>query len=155
VAIRADLAAAVGDHHRRRREQLLEVLGEVVERLDHELVEFARRVVGRRQRREHLAAIDELPELRLGHLLLADCGDRDPRRGERDRDRPGDQRQQVLEPSERGRVQEQEEDADQERGQRRRPQRRPQRLTQPARLLVHPIQVRQAPPPPFAVGLRR
>ena len=107
--------AAVRDDHRRVLEHLAELLGQVVERLHHQLVELARRVLGRRQRGERLAAVDEPPELGLGHLL-ADQRDGHPGGDEHDRDGAGQQRQQVAQPAERRRVEQEQQDAGEEGG---------------------------------------
>ena len=91
----------------------MELLRQVVQGLHHELVELARRIVGRRQRRERLAAVDEPPEIGLGHLL-ADQHDGQPRRDEDDREGDDDDDQEVPEPAERRGVEQQQQHAGEE-----------------------------------------
>src|ERR1044072_333097 len=61
VRVGAGLGAPVGDDQRGVIERPLELIGQIVERLDHELVELTRRILGRRHLRQRLAALDAPP----------------------------------------------------------------------------------------------
>jgi len=125
------------DHHRRIRQQRLELRREVVDRLDHQQIELARRIVGSRQSGKRLAPIDELPELGFGHLP-ADQHCHRPGGDEHDRDRPGEDRRQSAEVGERRRVEEQQQAPGEEGGEGRCPQRRNEDLP-------HDLRLRSAP----------
>ena len=68
------------------REQLAELLWQVVQGLHHQQVELAWRPLGRRKRGERLAAVGEPPELSLGHLVVADQRHRYPSGDEHEED---------------------------------------------------------------------
>ncbi len=116
LAVGVELLAPVGDRDRGRREQLLELRRQLVERLDDELVELARRLIGRRQRGEGVAAVDEPAELVLGHLLAGQLR-RQPRGDDDDHGGAGDDRDETREAVERRRPEQEESD----RGDQRRP----------------------------------
>jgi hypothetical protein len=100
VAIGVVLATATGDDHRRAFEQCAEIVRQVVQGLHHQLVEFARRLVRRRERGERLTAVNEPPELGLGHLVVPDCRHDCPGGDEHECDGTKRQHEQIAYPRE-------------------------------------------------------
>jgi hypothetical protein len=69
VTISMMFTTAVGNDHRRTLEQLAELLGEIIERLNDELVERAQRTILSRQRSERFAAFDQTLEIGIGQVV--------------------------------------------------------------------------------------